>query len=212
MPSQCPKCHRVVDDDTICCAGVRYTWKCQECGKLSLGFVVPYGRCYLCGGELRVVSSYQLDDPQRIEPVREAVQFEIDMFQFYRLAHDRARNAGCRAVLADLRGREEEHLTELVEKYHLHLDPSVLEPEPRAEEILARDLFQGIDFAAEASVPELYRRALELERRTLAHFEHRAFNLPPGMERDLYREMAAEEVEHVALLEAEMRSLRAPAG
>jgi len=55
VPSSCPKCHRVLTDDTICCADVRYTWKCRECGKLSQGFVVPYGKCYLCGGTFDVV-------------------------------------------------------------------------------------------------------------------------------------------------------------
>jgi len=207
MASQCPKCQRAVEDDAVCCAEVRYTWKCQNCGKLSVGFVVPYGRCFLCGGELRVVSSYRLEDPHRIEPIREAVQFEVDMYQFYRLAHGRMRDADCKAVLDDLLHREEDHLTELSEKYHLHLGPEATAPAASAEEILARDLFQDVDFSADASVLQIYSRALDLEKRTLAHFERRANTLPPGMEKELYRELAAEEVEHVAMLEAEIESV-----
>ena len=207
MASQCPKCQRAVEDDAVCCAEVRYTWKCQDCGKLSVGFVVPYGRCFLCGGELRVVSSYRLEDPHRIEPIREAVQFEVNMYQFYRLAHDRMRDPNCKAVLDDLLHREEDHLKELSDKYHLHLGPEATSPEPDAEEILASDLFQGVDFGATASVREIYSRALDLEKRTLAHFERRASTLPPGMEKELYRELAAEEVEHVAMLEAEIESV-----
>ncbi len=209
MASQCPKCQRAVEDDAVCCADVRYTWKCQDCGKLSVGFVVPYGRCFLCGGELRVVQSYRLADPERIEPIREAVQFEVDMYQFYRLAHGRMNDPDCKAVLDDLLHREEDHLNELSQKYHLHLEREVVEPRQGAEEVLARDLFKGIDFVTDGAVREIYSRALELEKRTLAHFEHRAQTLPPGMEKELYRELAAEEVEHVALLEAEIESLGA---
>jgi rubrerythrin len=209
MGSQCPKCKSVVDDDAVCCAEVRYTWKCEGCGKLSTGFVVPYGRCFLCGGELKVVSSYHLEEPQRIEPIREAVQFEIDMYQFYRLAQDRMQDADCKSVLDDLRVREEDHLNELSEKYHVHLEAAALEPSAQTEELLAHEIFKGIDFLAKESIEEIYRRALELERRTLAHFQHRVETLPSGMERELYRELAAEEVEHVALLEGELESLGA---
>jgi hypothetical protein len=80
---------------------------------------------------------------------------------------------------------------------------------------MAHEIFRGIDFHAgegvRASVEEIYRRALELERRTLAHFQLRARTLPPGLERELYRELAAEEVEHVALLEG-LESLAAVDG
>lgn len=209
MGSQCPKCKCVVADDAVCCADVNYTWKCKGCGKLSVGFVVPYGRCFLCGGELEVVSGYQFEEPERIEPIREAVQFEIDMYQFYRLAEDRMGDPGARSVLADLRSREEDHLNELSEKYHLHLDRAALDPSTSAEKVLADDLFRGVDFGTQESIETIYQRALELEKRTLAHFQNRAETLPPGLERELYRELAAEEVEHVALLEGELESLTA---
>lgn len=206
MASQCPKCRRFVADDAVCCAGVEITWKCQSCGKLSVGFAFPYGSCFLCGGPLRVVAAYELNDPGRIEPIREAVQFEIDMFHFYRLALDRVADSPTRELLADLCAREQEHLDELVAKYHVDLAPQILTPTTHAEELLDRKLFEGIDFELPSGVDELYRRALDLERRTLAHFERRALKLPPGMERELYRELAAEEVEHVALLEDGMRA------
>jgi glutamate synthase (NADPH/NADH) small chain len=45
MASACPKCHQVIENDSVCRADVKYTWKCKECGKLSTGFVIPYGRC-----------------------------------------------------------------------------------------------------------------------------------------------------------------------
>ena len=206
MASQCPKCRRFVADDAVCCAGVDITWKCQNCGKLSVGFAFPYGSCFLCGGPLRVVAAYDLIDPARIEPIREAVQFEIDMFHFYRLALERIPDSPTRELLADLCMRESEHLDELVTKYHVELDPKVLSPTAEIQDLLERKLFKGIDFELPSGVDELYRRALDLERRTLAHFEHRALKLAPGTERELYRELAAEEVEHVALREDGMRA------
>ena len=67
MYSTCPKCGRVVEDDIICCAELTQTWKCKSCGKLTTGFVVPYGRCFLCSGELEVIEAYSSDDPAKLE-------------------------------------------------------------------------------------------------------------------------------------------------
>jgi hypothetical protein len=46
-----------LDQDEICCAQVRYTWKCKQCHKLTTGFAMPYGKCFLCGGDLAVVEA-----------------------------------------------------------------------------------------------------------------------------------------------------------
>ncbi len=50
MPSTCPKCRAVLEEDEICCAQVRYTWRCKSCFKLTSGLAIPYGKCFLCGG------------------------------------------------------------------------------------------------------------------------------------------------------------------
>ena len=52
MPSTCPKCRAVLEEDEICCAQVRYTWRCKSCFKLTSGLAMQYGKCFLCGGEL----------------------------------------------------------------------------------------------------------------------------------------------------------------
>ena len=52
MPSTCPKCHEVVAEDVICCADLEYRWKCRSCSKVCQGMAVPYGKCFLCGGNL----------------------------------------------------------------------------------------------------------------------------------------------------------------
>jgi hypothetical protein len=46
-----------------------------------------------------------------------------------------------------------------------------------------------------------------MERRTRDHFRKLATDLPLGLERDLCAELAAEEEEHVALLEGELEQL-----
>ena len=79
MPSSCPKCRRVLEEDEICCAQVRYTWRCKSCFKLTTGFAIPYGRCFLCGGELEVIPGRDLGDSMRFRAIRDAVQFELDV-------------------------------------------------------------------------------------------------------------------------------------
>ena len=49
--------------------------------------------------------------------------------------------------------------------------------------------------------------ALEMERRTRDHFRKLAGELPAGLEKDLCGELAAEEDEHVALLEGELEQI-----
>lgn len=205
MGSICPKCRQEIDDDAICCAYLRYVWKCHKCGKRSTGFVVPYGRCYLCGGENEIVHPYTTDDVSAVRAVEEAVQFEVNMFQFYRLARARATDGTVRAVFEQLYLKEQDHLDELEKKYHVHLEQEVLEPPPATEKLLSDRLFEGIDFDDRSGqVQPLYERALTMERRTRDHFLRRAEELPPGTEREICRELAAEEEEHVAMLETEL--------
>ncbi len=204
MASTCPKCHQTIEDDIVCCADVKYTWKCKACGKLSTGFVVPYGRCFLCGGENEVVQGYAGARPEQVAIVQEAVQYEIDMYQFYRLALPRTTSDQLRAVLEELYHKEEDHLAELEEKYHLHFAPELRNLPERAEEILSQWIFKGIDFKDAAQhVIALYDQAIEMERRTRDHFQKRADSLESGPQKEIYRELAAEEEDHVAILETE---------
>lgn len=204
MASSCPKCHQLLDDDTICCADVKYTWKCKACGKLSTGFAVPYGRCYLCGGQNEVVKGYSGAGAEQIKAVNEAVQYELDMYHFYRLAAAKTADAELKEVLVDMFGKEQDHLSELESKYHLHLESDAKNPSAAKDEIMATWIFEGIDFKnAAGHVTQVYDKAIAMERRTRDHFKARAAALPVGPERDVYLELAAEEEDHVALLETE---------
>ena len=205
MPSTCPKCRRVVEEDEICCAQVRYTWRCKSCFKLTSGFAVPYGKCFLCGGELEVIPGRDLGDSMQFRAIRDAVQFELNSFHFYKLARDQAKTSDQRTVLERLYEAELDHLHELEEKYHAHLDREVVDLSADKEKLLSNWLFQGI--RTDTGVADLYRSALEMERRTRDHFQRLARELPDGLERELCNELAAEEEEHVALLEGELEQI-----
>jgi rubrerythrin len=207
MPSSCPKCRRVVEEDEICCAQVRYTWRCKSCFKLTSGFAVPYGKCFLCGGTLEVLENREMGDTMRFQAIRDAVQFELNSFHFYRLARTRAQNAEQRAVLERLYEAELDHLHELEEKYHAHLEREVVELSQNEQALLSNWLFRDIEVGGEAGVRELYQAALEMERRTRDHFRKLAADLPAGLEKELCGELAAEEEEHVALLEGELEQI-----
>jgi len=207
MPSSCPKCRAILDEDEICCAQVRYSWRCKSCFKLTTGLAVPYGKCFLCGGELEIIRDRDLGDSMRFRAIRDAVQFELNSFHFYKLARDRASHPEQRAVLERLYEAELDHLHELEAKYHAHLDREVVELSSSEDALLANWLFRGIRVGEESSVVSLYRAALEMERRTRDHFRQLARDLPAGLERELCAELAAEEEEHVAMLEGELEQL-----
>ncbi len=196
-----------MEEDEICCAQVRYTWRCKSCFKLTTGFAIPYGKCFLCGGELEVIPGRDLGDSMRFRAIRDAVQFELNSFHFYKLARDKAESPDQRAVLERLYEAELDHLHELEEKYHAHLDREVVQLSEDENLLLSNWLFRGIELNPESRVSDLYRAALEMERRTRDHFRQQARELPQGLERDLCGELAAEEEEHVALLEGELEQI-----
>ena len=203
MASKCPKCHQVVEDDAVCCADLQYTWKCKSCSKLTQGFVIPYGRCFMCGGENEVVKGYEADDPTKTRAIEEAVRYEVEMYTFYRLASERTQSETLKPVLQELYLKEEDHLRELDEKYHVHLDDQIRKLPQAVDEELSAWLFKDIAFDDASHVTKIYDQAIEMERRTRDYFKARADALPAGTEKDIFSELAAEEEEHVAMLESE---------
>jgi len=99
LPSSCPKCHKVLEEDEICCAQIRYTWRCKNCFKLTTAFAVPYGKCFLCGGMLEVIAERNLGDPMRFHAISDAVQIDLESFYYYKLARERATTPEQRLVL-----------------------------------------------------------------------------------------------------------------
>jgi len=153
------------------------------------------------------VESRELGDPMRLRAIREAVQFELNAFYFYKLARERAADPQHRLVLERLYEAELDHLHELSEKYHAHLDASVTEMPPDAEKLLSDWLFRDLAVSDESSIMRLYQSALEMECRTRDHFRSLAAELPEGLEKELCQELASEEDEHIAMLETEMEQI-----
>ncbi len=205
MPSSCPKCHAVLEEDEICCAQVRYTWKCKSCHKLTSGFAVPYGKCFLCGGELEVVEGRDLGDPMRFQVIRDAVQFELNSFHFYKLARGRAQDPQQKELLERLYEAELDHLHELEEKYHVHLDRAVIDLSQREDKLLSDALFEGL--ATGGGIRAMYGAALETQKRARDHFRNSAAALPEGTEKELCLQLASEQEELIAMLETENERL-----
>jgi rubrerythrin len=201
MPSTCPKCRQVLEADEVCCAQVRYTWRCRSCHKLTTGFALPYGKCFLCGGELEILRDRDLGDPMRLQAVREAVQLELNAFHFYKLAREHATNPQVRQVLENLYEAELDHLHELEAKYHAHLDPAVIDLSENEEKLLSEWLFRDVRLGDDTSIAGLYQAAIAMEKRTRDHFQKLAAEAS-GVEKELYLEFAAEEEEHIAMLES----------
>jgi rubrerythrin len=171
---------------------------------MSSGFAIPYGKCFLCGGDLKVIEGYELEDPMKVRPIRDAVQFELNSYHFYKLALKKVEDDTLRAIFEQLYQHEVDHLHLLQERYHTHLDDDVLNLGPDAETLLSDELFRGIDLTdPQAGPAALYDKAIAMERRTREHFRSLARLLPEGPEQDICLELAAEEDEHVALLETE---------
>mgnify|MGYP000029128920 CR=1 FL=1 len=193
------------DDDDEVRATRESTWVCLACGKRTRGFVVPFGRCYLCGGALKVVDSPPPGDAATARLVREAFALELEMATFYELAVERVTDPQVRDVLQELALKERDHVEELEHTYGIRA-PAELS-EPRVRRFFSEALFEGMEGkTGEEQARELYDRAIALETRTRDHFLQRATE-STGPERELYRAFAAEEDDHIAMLQTERQQL-----
>jgi homotetrameric NADPH-dependent glutamate synthase len=199
---KCPRCHGRIEggDPYVCCAGATLSWQCTSCHKLYEGFAFPFGRCAACGGKLtREVDGPTLDDAAR-EAVQRAMEVELGGWAFYA----RGAQATDDPELAELFGRlaamEREHLELLASRYH------VAAPSLEAVELDASvaQLLAGVDARPKNAI-ELLETARELEERAKRFFAERASALPRGSAVwRMYRELEAEEHEHVAVIETEL--------
>lgn len=201
MASTCPKCHRVLDEDEVCCAQVHYTWRCRTCFKVSRGTAVPYGKCFMCGGELEILPDRDLPDGMRFKAVRDAVQFELEFFNFYKHARQKAIQPEQAAVLEWLYDIALGHLYDLESVYHVCLNREMVEIASDEERFSHEWPFGDIEVKENSAVQDVMKGALELERRLRDHFRELARDAAAGIERDLCRELEAEADEDMAFLE-----------
>ncbi len=206
--STCPRCRRASDepgDGSICCAGDRLSWRCKHCAKRSEGFAFPYGSCPACGGTLELIES-PLDqllggDAVAHEAVLRAMEIELGGRDFYTVAAEQAADPGLRSLFTQLADMEREHLTTLIERYHL-------EP-PASSKAGLRPAFDRVGRLPHPEDPlDLLELAISLERKAEAYFRGHSAEAETAAAAQLYRELAAEEAEHVDLLTTELAARR----
>ena len=197
----CPRCRRPMDDgdEGICCADSMLAWKCTSCDKRSEGFAFPYGRCMACGGELDLVDPPAVNDQVR-DAIRKAFEIELGGRDFYVAAAQHTANDALRDTFERLAKMEGEHIATLVRRYHLP-------PPADADGNLHPGMLQAGGTREPDDPADLLGMALELERRAEEFFRERIAGAAPAAA-ELYRELAAEEVEHIDLLISELTALR----
>ena len=198
----CPRCRRPLEDDEpyVCCAGVQLRWRCADCHKVSEGFAFPYGMCPHCKGKLELLDRGAIQGDEAMEAVRKAFEIELGGHAFYERASRESKDEELRELFGRFAEMEKEHMETLSKRYHAEL------PKPSADFQLDRAaIFAGVDRKPEDPA-NLFRIAIAFEQRAVDFFASEGERAPAGsVERELYRELAAEEREHVALLTTEYR-------
>lgn len=200
--SVCPRCRRPLEGDEsyICCAGIELRWRCTECRKVSEGFAFPYGMCPHCKGKLEMLDRGPIEGDAAMEAIRKAFEIELGGHAFYARASRDATEPALRELFSRFAEMEKEHMDTLSRRYHADL--------PEAAEDFQVDraaIFAGVDRRPEDPA-NLFRIAIAFEQRAVDFFTREGERAPEGSaERDLYRELAAEEREHVHILTTEYR-------
>ena len=196
----CPRCHRPIEGDEvyICCANVELSWRCGGCGKVSEGFAFPYGMCPHCKGRLEILERGAIDDTKGLGAIRAAFEIELGGHAFYQRAASDAKDPVLRELFGRLAAMEKEHMHTLSKRYHAELPP------PAEDfQIDRAAIFAGVERKPEDPA-NLFRIAIAFEERAATFFSEQGAQAPEGsVEKELYKELAAEEREHVALLTTE---------
>ena len=202
----CPRCHKPIEgpEEYVCCGTGTLEWRCRNCGKVSEGFAFPYGMCPQCDGELEILDPRQIEDANALNAVRIAFEIELGGQAFYAEAAKAAKDGGLRELFAKLADMEEEHMDTLARRYRADV------PAPSERSGVERAaVFAGIESRPEDPA-NLLRIAIACEERAAAFFAEKSGQASPdSTERQLYRELAAEEREHADLLATELERLSA---
>ncbi len=201
----CPKCHREVEGDEpyVCCAGARLAWRCDQCGKVSEGFAFPYGMCPSCGGTLRAIEEKRPEGGASLEAIRNAFEIELGGMAFYERAAQDAADPAMRDLFARFAEMEKQHMATLSARYHV--EP----PAPGDLHLDRAAIYAGIPNRPDQP-DNLFRIAIAFEKRAARFFADNQSRCAPGSaEAQVYKELAAEEREHVALLSTELERWRA---
>jgi glutamate synthase (NADPH) small chain len=196
----CPKCRQPIEgnEQYICCAAATLEWRCTDCGKVSEGFAFPYGMCPLCSGKLELLDERLIEDESALDAIRMAFEIELGGQAFYSRAAQQSPEPALRHLFGKFAEMERQHLETLARRYHAQV------PAPSPEFQLDRAaIYAGLENRPEDPA-NLIRIAISFEERAVQFFSRRGEHAPEGsVERQLYKELAAEEREHVALLSTE---------
>jgi rubrerythrin len=201
----CPKCHREIEGDEpyVCCAGARLAWRCDDCGKVSEGFAFPYGMCPSCGGSLQGIEEKRPEGAAALEAIRNAFEIELGGMAFYQRAAREAADPAMRDLFARFAEMEKQHMATLSGRYHV--DP----PAPADLHLDRAAVYAGIPNRPDQP-DNLFRIAIAFEERAAKFFAAHQIECAPGSaEAQIYKELAAEEREHVALLSTELERWKA---
>ena len=203
---KCPKCHQPIegDEEYICCATAKLEWRCDDCGKVSEGFAFPYGMCPACGGKLKVLDPRKIEEANALEAIRIAFEIELGGQAFYTRAAKESADPILQELFSKFSNMEKEHMATLSRRYHAQI------PTPSQDFKVDRAaIYAGIPNKPEDPA-NLFRIAIAFEQRAVKFFEQQAGKTPEAsVERQLYKELAAEEREHVALLTTELERWKA---
>lgn len=195
----CPKCHQPIDgeEEYVCCADAVLQWRCGTCAKVSEGFAFPYGMCPHCGGRLTALDRGPVEDAAR-DAVRAAFEIELGGRDFYTQATRTTPDPALKDLFARFAAMEEEHMATLSRRYHVAVPAAASEMR-----VDLAALYAGID-SRPGDPDDLFRLAIAFEQRAARFFTERSEQAPEGSaERQLYRELAAEERDHASLLTTE---------
>jgi acyl-coenzyme A synthetase/AMP-(fatty) acid ligase/rubrerythrin len=203
----CPKCHQPLaegEEQYICCANASLQWRCTQCAKVSEGFAFPYGLCPHCGGKLAVLDARRAYEAAALEGIRMAFEIELGGRAFYQRAAADSSDPALRALFSRFALMEGEHMETLSRRYHADV------PIPSADfKLQLAAIFAGIENRPQ-DPDNLFRIAIGLEKRAAEFFTARSGQATLGSnEQQLYRELAAEEQEHAAILATEYERWRA---
>ncbi len=199
----CLKCHRPIEEgeEYVCCANAPLSWKCTACHKVSEGFAFPYGLCPHCGGTLAMAHEVNTDSAEAQEAIRRAFAIELGGQAFYRRGAQEIEDPRVRELFGRLAAMEVGHMSTLTRRYH------AAPPEAGAD----GPSMAQVAVYADAALPagngaELLKLAVHLEMKARDFFTEQVELLEEGTPAwELYQELAAEEQEHVDLLETELQ-------
>jgi rubrerythrin len=151
-----------------------------------------------------MVEERSVEDPAALTAVRTAFEMELGGRAFYERAAAESSDLTVKALFGRFAVMEEEHMATLSRRYHAAV------PTPsEAPSIEVLSLYSDVEARPEDPA-SLFQIAIDLEERAVGFFQERSAAVPDGSaERQLYRELAAEEREHVDLLSTEYERWRA---